>query len=408
MPEFFVVALVLILLAASFVVFPLLMNHGQGVTRQRMNVNVFKERIAELEKDFAAGQLPEQQYQTLKIELERRLLDDAKGDSVDSDTQTKSSLFRLVIILTIPVMSFLIYQQIGARADWQITQLLEQTREKVAAGADVSAERVQLLRQLESRLQQQPNNPFYLMLLGNIQQEMGNYDLAVGTFQQVLQLAPDDPSVMSVYVQAKYLAADRVLTDEVRRLANATLQLNPDDVRMLGMMGVGSFEAGEFQLAIDYWQRLQQLVGPFSPNGRMIGQGIEQARMRLASQNPELLQDVMSEASLAIDVSLDERIQVDQNSTVFVYARAVAGPRMPLAVARLSVADLPIRVTLNDSMAMAPGMKLSSFEEVEVIARISKNGIANRGPGDIEGVVGPVKLMDITDPLTVVINTILP
>ena len=112
--------------------------------------------------------------------------------------------------------------------------------------------------------------------------------------------------------------------------------------------------------------------------------------------------------SLQLEVTLADDIIPEANATVFVFARALSGPKMPLAVARLKVSDLPASVTLDDSMAMAPGLKLSSFEQVEVVARISKSGIANRGAGDIEGKSGPITIASINKPLLLTIDSVLP
>ena len=127
-----------------------------------------------------------------------------------------------------------------------------------------------------------------------------------------------------------------------------------------------------------------------------------------AAAPAEESQPVAAEISLEVAVSLSDSLPADPNASVFVFARAISGPPMPLAVARLRVSDLPAMVTLDDSMAMTPTLKLSSFEQVEVVARVSKRGIANRGSGDLEGVFGPVVPADSQQPISVQINKVLP
>jgi cytochrome c-type biogenesis protein CcmH len=78
--------------------------------------------------------------------------------------------------------------------------------------------------------------------------------------------------------------------------------------------------------------------------------------------------------------------------TVFVFARAAEGPRMPLAIVRKQVKDLPITFQLDDSTAMTPAMKLSNYPQVIVGARISKSGNAMPQPGDLQGLSQPVAL----------------
>ncbi len=96
--------------------------------------------------------------------------------------------------------------------------------------------------------------------------------------------------------------------------------------------------------------------------------------------------------AITVSISLDPQVAAGAapGDTVFIFARAVSGPRMPLAIVRKQVSDLPVTVTLDDSMAMAPGMKLSNFDAVSVGARISKSGTAMPQRGDLQGQVTPV------------------
>lgn len=98
-------------------------------------------------------------------------------------------------------------------------------------------------------------------------------------------------------------------------------------------------------------------------------------------------------ASLKVAVSLSPAVakQAAPDDVVFIFARAAHGPRMPLAIARKQVKDLPATVVLEDSQGMGQGMTLSSVPEVIVVARVSKSGMANAQNGDLEGVSAPVK-----------------
>jgi cytochrome c-type biogenesis protein CcmH len=95
-------------------------------------------------------------------------------------------------------------------------------------------------------------------------------------------------------------------------------------------------------------------------------------------------------APAAIDVSVslsdEAAASVSPDSAVFIYARASDGPPMPLAVSRVTVQDLPLTVTLDDTMAMIPTMKLSTFPSVSIGARVSPSGnpIAQSGDWYVE------------------------
>ncbi len=117
--------------------------------------------------------------------------------------------------------------------------------------------------------------------------------------------------------------------------------------------------------------------------------------------------DKSASASVEVNVSLSPELQksVNPGDTVFIYAQALSGPKMPLAIVRKQVSDLPITVTLNDTMAMMPKMKLSNFDQVKLLARISKSGNAMSQAGDLLGVVEQVSLSGENNPHTIIINS---
>lgn len=409
MPEF--VALLLVALAMLFVLSPLMLNRSApSGKRNTINVVLFKDRLQELEDDFNQGVIGKDEYQSLKTELERRLLDDAAAGSEATAALTgkPSAVVMVLLALSIPLVAWPVYQQTGAKADWDISQTLEQARQKTTAGESTELEVERLIVQLNQRLEQHPQHTDYLMLLGSTQMSLTNYAAATDVYRRLSDIYPDNPAVLAQYAQALYLSSDRTLTVKVRALADKALAINPQQTTVLGMMGIASFEQGDFQQAINYWQRLLPMLGPVSPNRQMITAGINQAKVLLGESGVEVAvksaADAQSAVSLQVRVAMGEGINVDKGASVYVYARAIAGPRMPLAVAKMKVADLPTTVTLDDSMAMAPSFKLSGFEQIELVARVSRNGIANRGPGDIEGLFGPVNTAAPAENLSLLID----
>jgi len=91
-------------------------------------------------------------------------------------------------------------------------------------------------------------------------------------------------------------------------------------------------------------------------------------------------------AHIVVNVALDPKFKdsVGPNDTLFVFAKAAHGPPMPLAITRLTAAQLPARLTLTDAMGMVPGLTLSRFPQVVVGARISKSGNATSQSGDLQ------------------------
>ena len=408
MVETLLIPLMLIVLAVFFLLSPVMMNRSlQRSSRSGVNIEFFKSRLSELESDRARGILDDDEFEQLKIELERRLLDEADSGHTAPSAHVKTSFKTAIMLaLLIPIVAVVVYQQTGAKADWDIAQTLKNMRLKTADGEAAETDVKQLIRQVEERLEQRPDNGSYLMLLANQQMGLRNYPAAAAAYQRLRTIYPDDASVLAQYAQAMYLSSDRTLTTKVTDMAELALRQDPQQPTVLSMLGMAHFEQGDYQRAIDYWQRLLPSLGPVSPNRKIIMAGIEQAKSRLGSSDTSSIDrpDVIKNASIQLSVSIDEGIIASSDSVVFVFARSASGPRMPLAVAKLTVADLPVILTLDDSMAMAPGLNLSSQKEIEVVARIAKNGIANPGPGDIEGRVGPIKLEEVDGVVAIAIN----
>jgi len=408
MVETLLIPLMLIVLAVFFLLSPVMMNRSlQRSSRSGVNIEFFKSRLSELESDRARGILDDDEFEQLKIELERRLLDEADSGHTAPSAHVKTSFKTAIMLaLLIPIVAVVVYQQTGAKADWDIAQTLKNMRLQTADGEAAETDVKQLIRQVEERLEQRPDNGSYLMLLANQQMGLRNYPAAAAAYQRLRTIYPDDASVLAQYAQAMYLSSDRTLTTKVTDMAELALRQDPQQPTVLSMLGMAHFEQGDYQRAIDYWQRLLPSLGPVSPNRKIIMAGIEQAKSRLGSSDTSSIDrpDVIKNASIQLSVSIDEGIIASSDSVVFVFARSASGPRMPLAVAKLTVADLPVILTLDDSMAMAPGLNLSSQKEIEVVARIAKNGIANPGPGDIEGRVGPIKLEEVDGVVAIAIN----
>jgi cytochrome c-type biogenesis protein CcmH len=428
--EFYVITVLLIILAAVFIFFPIMLpRQRQEPDRRTVNVELFQTRLAELEQDQANGVLDAEEYQRLKLELERRLLEDTEREKNNTLSQANVHVIKkpsmsmlLVCFVIVGVVAIAGYQYLGAKADWDISRQLADLQQRASAGDFDEAEVQQLMVKLSDRLEQRPDNAHYLMLLGSMQMERENYPAATEAYQRLAALFPGDSAVLARYAQALYLSSGRNLTAQVEAISKQVLSLDPAQPTVLGMLGIANFESGDIPAAIDYWTRMLPSLGPVSPNRKMIEGGIAEAKRLLQVESgdgeSELVSAVeqaqvqsaepVSDASITIDVAVGDKVKVAPETSVFVFARAATGPAMPLAVKRMQVSDLPVTIVLDDSMAMAPGMNLSSFAEVEVVARISLQGSAIKASGDIEGVSGPVQWATFDGTVSLVIDQVLP
>jgi cytochrome c-type biogenesis protein CcmH len=120
-------------------------------------------------------------------------------------------------------------------------------------------------------------------------------------------------------------------------------------------------------------------------------------------------QEMGQQASVQLSISIDDELvnKYTEDDVLFIYAQAIGGSPMPLAVYRTEAAALPLQVTLDDSLSMMPTHKISDFEEVKIQARISKSGTAEVSSGDLIGVIENVPVTG-TETLDLNIDTIVP
>lgn len=404
MTEFYVVALLLCLLACLFPLSALWLKTNRSKSerfRRLSNVAVYEEELAALDRSGQSSELIEQQRQALQRRLLEEAVDEEQSEGLE---QPKRASWWLVAFIGVfvPVTAFAAYSFLGASAELSISKRWE-ALETVESPEQYRRETLQLIDELEALLAQKQDKPHYLMLLGRSYMQMQNYSKAEQAFAQLKADSDNDPVVSGLYVQARFMAAGRQLDASTEAIAQEVLNRQPFNGTVLGLLGMVHFERQNYAEALSYWQRLQQVIDPQSNTAQMIRRGIAHAEQQLGVAKD----DADAGVSITVDVALGADMKPLKGASVFVYARAAGGPKMPLAVAKLAVEDLPARVVLDDSMAMAPGMNLSSASRVEVIARVSNRGIANAGSGDLQGQSAPMALVEAKQ-LSLIIDRVIP
>ncbi|HET6631145.1 MAG TPA: tetratricopeptide repeat protein [Rhodanobacteraceae bacterium] len=260
---------------------------------------------------------------------------------------------------------------------------------------------------LRARLKTTPDDAEGWLLLGRAYQAMQQDTKAVAALHQALQLNPDDPDIMVAYVEAASLhSADHRIGDDLRALLHKALAAQPDNQRGLWLLGISDFQRGDHAAAAADWRRLLPLLPPGSKVAAAVKTQIGRAEQAAGMAPAASVAAAASAATVAtapaaaasagaaiqVRVSLAPALRktVAGGETVFVFARALDGPPMPLAVARLQASQLPATVTLTDAMAMTPRLRLSMFPRVRVNARISASGTALPQPGDLQATAAEV------------------
>lgn len=408
-------------LALGFIFWPLVrygkQQNGQSseVVADRLaeNVRLFHEHIAELEIQFTSGRIDQAQFDQLKLEQERSLLDDEADIRAAQQNRTLGAGFKTlgVIALLVMAVSWGLYQHLGSSADVEIrlAQELKQELDNVdyQAGRNPDPVRArEMVRLIEARLAEEPEQLQYWFFLARMQMDLNDFDKAVNAYQQVLQRDPGSAMVMAELAQAMFLRDGNKMSPPISDLVDKALKAEPDNTMALGLAGIDAFGRKDYVNAIKYWERTVKLTGQDSPGSQALISGIEHAAtMYFAEGGTEAtLAAARAGRQLSINVSLAEGVDARPDQIVFVYARTWQGAKMPLAIARVPVSELPKRVTLTEEMAMTPAMSLGSVDSVEVVARISQDGTATAKVGDWQGSFGPVDMKSAHSDISIKID----
>lgn len=386
MIDFWLLSTLLLLIALGFVLVPVLRARRSQTEEDRtaLNVALYEERLAELQAQFDAGILTEDQLQAGRAEGARELLEDTEG----GDTPRVSRMGRalpLALALALP------FAGLGLYLYWGASDKVELTRELQQPPTDLA----DMIQRLERTVKAQPDSTESWYFLARAYTAQERYDDAVKAYAQAVEHSERDPALMGLYAQALFFANGKQWSEPLQVLVDEVMAANPQEPTTLGLLGIAAFERSDFAAARDHWERLLSVLPPQDPTREAIRSGIAAAVERggLVSNAPDSAA-VANAVELRIEVSLDEAIgdKVAPGDSVFIFARAVSGPPMPLAVKRLTVADLPAQVSLSDADAMLEQLKLSLYPHVELVARISRAGDATAG--EWQGRIGPVASSD--------------
>lgn len=363
------------------------------VDLDQFNIDIARQRLDELKAQLKDGVLNQAQFDAQYEELEQALSYDLSIDQLNQQSSGQGRWVGVIILIAVPVLSVLLYLLLGSPI-----ALNEQFVNSQQQAQSNQIQIDKMVAGLEQRLQQKPDDAEGWMMLGRSYKFLQRYDKAVAAFKQAYKLLGDNPAVLLNYADSLAMAQGGQLAGTPEQLIFKALQLAPEDSTALWLAGMAKAEAGEFEAALQHWYKLEALL----PQDSKPYQELQALIRQVLQQKPELAalpranKPVPSASAVSIAVSVDLTDKLKANAkpedVVFVYAQPLTGRKMPLAIVRKTVADLPLQVRLDDSMAMMPTMKLSNFKQVRVLARISKSGSAIPQTGDLLGVVEPVTL----------------
>lgn len=374
-----------------------------------LNAAVHRDRLAELERDHSNGTLSAGDLAEAREELQRQLLDDTAAVEV-SAAESASWKSGLVLGILVPVVAVAVYALLGSPA-----AVLPAPVQAQRATADMD----QLTVRLAQKLEQNPDNPEGWVMLARAYKSMGRWDDAERAFGRI---GPDfDKSAELLAELAEMLVQkNNGFTQRSRELIQQALRVEPGNILAMFLGGGEAFDGGRYAEAAALWQRVLPNLEPGSEDAQMVAASIARAQAlgggkrpaiargdvipgavipqdevhrgvgkaaaeKGAEQKPAVAKAGAESVSGRVELSATVKDKANPDDVVFIFARAVNGPRMPLAAKRARVADLPMDFMLDDSQAVMPGANLSSAQQVHIEVRISKSGSANPGKGDLTG-----------------------
>lgn len=389
---------------------------------EAVNLAVYRDQWREAERDREQAQLDPAQFDAARDDIRRRWLEEAQAGA-SAATAQPARRTALVLALLIPLGSVLVYLQLGHPASLQPAA-------PVAAGAaaagrhGVDAGQIQaMVAALAERLKAEPANAEGWLMLGRSYTALGRYQDAATAYTRAKDLLPGNPDVLADLADLLAMAQGRRLAGEPSRLIQQALDADPRHLKALALAGSAAFEARDYPGARGYWERLVAAAPADSEMARSVQSSIAQAvRLDTASRGgavagagaiagtpvaaaaPASAAPARVEGEVQLAAALVSKVA--PGDTLFVFARAVDGPRMPVAILRRPVERWPARFRLDDTLAMSQALKLSGYPQVVVGARVSRRGDATPQPGDLVGSSGPVAVG--TTDLQIVIDRVQP
>jgi len=406
MTVFYLAVALLIIVALIFVIPPLLQRRpgGRAIGRSTINISIYRNQLAELEQDLQNDTISRDQYDQGRLELEQRLLEDVPEQSTDAGDGSVRPARRTAVaaVLFIPLFVVSAYLYFGnpAAIDPQSAPVVTPDMPK----AEISDRINMMVERLAQRLKEKPEDGDGWAMLGRSYIALQRYGDALTALKQAVRLKKNDAQLLADYADAMAMAGGKSLAGEPGRLIRRALKIDPTNQKALWLAGTAAYEQADFRTALGYWQRLYKLVPKDSQAARTMETNISEAQALLAGRKPAASTDAVAAEARAdtgqtqgldkiqgtVQLAPALRARVRAEDTVFIFARAARGPRMPLAIIRARAGDLPLSYTLDDSKAIDPTMRLSRFARVEVVARVSRSGDATPRSGDLQGSSGIV------------------
>ncbi|QJR15015.1 c-type cytochrome biogenesis protein CcmI [Usitatibacter palustris] len=425
---FSILAVLMTGVALAFVLVPLLRSRNSAApTSGAANLRVLRDARREIDADVASGVLPAESREEALAELVARAESDLAAREADAPPPARRPWIVVgIMAFVVPAIAVGLYLALGT------PEAINPAQVQAKGPSDRQIE--EMVENLARKVRERPDDAPGWALLARSMNALGRYPEAIEAYAHLAKLMPNDANVLADYADSLAMAQGRNLSGKPYELVRQALKIDPLHQKALALAGTAALNENDFAGAVRYWETLARSLPPGSEDAPKVFAIIGEVRERATAAGKPLppqgaalpppaapaaapapaapiakgASPVTATGSVSGNVTLDPKLasQVGPGDTLFIYARAEGGPRMPLAILRVSAKELPRAFELTDAMAMAPGMNLSSAPAVRIEARISKSGGAVPQPGDLSGTSAVVK--PGTRGVKIVIDKVLP
>jgi cytochrome c-type biogenesis protein CcmH len=404
MITFYIAAIVLVLLVLAALFRPFFWKTTvDHASRQHLNATIYKEEIAKLEKERAEGLIDGAAYEISHAEMRQRLFQDtSEDDSVAVLGSPKKTIIALTVF--IPVIAAAMYFWLGSAQ-----QIAKGGAKQQVAQQDIE----KMVAALATKMEQDPANLKGWAMLARSYQVMGRPKDAENAYDRAGSYLDGDAQLLADYADVSASNANGSFEGKPQAIINRALKANPNNMMALWLAGTADYNRGDYKGAVQVWGRLAKLLPADSEDMKMIQGSIMEARGKANLPPEPLVSRAISPVAAVsgrningtVEVNPELKSRIKPDYIVMVIARA-PGVRMPVAIMRGKVADLPLRFVLNDALAMTPDALISNLSEATIEVRISKSGQAKAEPGDLYSEIQTVKVG--TNNLKVVVDHVRP
>ncbi|HRK38539.1 MAG TPA: c-type cytochrome biogenesis protein CcmI [Burkholderiaceae bacterium] len=407
MSGFLIAALLVASVAIAMVVWPLVRRPAQAdVSRSQLNAAIYRDQIAELERDRTAGTLSQADYDQAKAELQRRMLEDVTADAPQA-AHTGKSAAKLGAKAAAGAVTqgankalptalggfLLIGSALGYMAMGTPDAINMPMQQEGHAVADDQIK--QMVEQMAAKLEKEPDNHKGWAMLARSYKFMNRHADAAKAYARTGPMLETSAELLVDYADSVATVANG-FNAQSRELIERALKLEPTNLQGLWMRGSAWFDEGKYDQAIADWEKLMALLPPTSEEAGTIQRNIDQAKSLGGKSTAKPKPAPAATAGVKIEGRVElAPLMVDRvapGDTLMVIAKGGDGNPVPVAVLRVPAKGFPISFSLDDSLSMMDNHKLSQQTKgVLIEARVSKTGQAMPQKGDLFGQAVPAK-----------------